>query len=170
MFIKRAQKLGHWLTKSTENIGAIIMLGLVVANFLQVFFRYVVNAPLGWTEEAMRYALVWLVFLVSCAALWRGEHMTIDILREILPQRFYQVVRVVNLLCVVLFCFILVWWGGPLALHVASEVSPSAGIPMIVPMSAVVVGGALMLIAAVILIVTISRGSESDSSGEGGSQ
>lgn len=154
MYARYARRLGWWLTKLTEGIGAVVMLGLVVMNFLQVFFRYAISDPLGWTEEAMRYALVWMVFLVACAALWRGEHMTIDILSEILPPRFRRIQRIVVLLCIALFSFILAWWGGPLALRGAAEVSPSAGIPMIVPMSAVAVGGLLMLVKAVILMTT----------------
>ena len=34
---------------------------------LQVFFRYVLNEPLFWAEEVIRYGLVWSVMLGSAA-------------------------------------------------------------------------------------------------------
>jgi len=136
----------------TERVAAALMLGLVVVNFLQVLFRYVVGQPLGWTEEFMRYCLVWTVFLASGAALWRHEHMTIDVLGAFLPKRYLRVQRLFVASCIIVFCVILVWYGWPLALRNAHQVSPVAQIPMIIPYGAVVAGGVLILVNAVALM------------------
>ncbi len=52
---------------------ALVMLAAMTAVILlQVFYRYVLNAPLAWPEEAARYAMVWMTFLVTPAAYRRG--------------------------------------------------------------------------------------------------
>ena len=63
----RSIKLAAKLTTITETIGALIMLSLLVMNFLQVFFRYVLVEPIGWTEEVMRYSVSWMTFLLAGA-------------------------------------------------------------------------------------------------------
>jgi TRAP-type C4-dicarboxylate transport system permease small subunit len=149
-----ALRLAERLTVATESIGAILMGSIVVINLLQVFFRYVVVAPLGWTEEAMRYSVVWITFLVAGAALFRGEQMILDMFGDALPPRLRRIQSILILLAVSAFCLILIVYGWPLALRNADQHSPTAQIPMIIPYMSVVVGGALTLVKAVCLMIS----------------
>jgi TRAP-type C4-dicarboxylate transport system permease small subunit len=56
----------------------VLMLFIPAVMVLQVIIRYVFNYPLPWPEEAVRFALVWLVFMTACAALRRGEVVALD--------------------------------------------------------------------------------------------
>lgn len=150
---KKALRVARVLTLATESIGAILMLSIVVINFFQVFFRYVVVAPLGWTEEAMRYSVVWITFLVAGAALFRGEHMIVDIFGEVFPVRLRRIQSIVVLLCISAFCLVLILFGWPQAVRNIKQFSPSAQIPMIIPYMSVVVGGVLMLVKAICLMI-----------------
>ena len=38
---------------------------IVVVGFAQVVFRYVLESPLSWSEELVRYVFVWSVFLTA---------------------------------------------------------------------------------------------------------
>ena len=146
-------RLGLGLSRVVEGGAALLLFAIVVFNFLQVIFRYVVNSPLGWTEELMRYSIVWVTYLASVAALFRGEHMAVDALITIVPPHLAAVLRRVVLACIGLFCLILVWEGFPMAIQDAAQFSPSAEIPMIWPHISVPVGGALMLVVVGILLV-----------------
>lgn len=42
---------------------ALTMAVMVCSGASGVFFRYFLNAPLSWTDELARYALVWMTFL-----------------------------------------------------------------------------------------------------------
>ena len=59
----KALRVAHYLTVATESIGALLLLGIVIINFLQVFYRYVLFDPLGWTEETMRYSVLRIILL-----------------------------------------------------------------------------------------------------------
>jgi TRAP-type C4-dicarboxylate transport system permease small subunit len=150
---QQALKLADTLTRITESLGALLMLAIVVVNFLQVFFRYVLADPLGWTEEAMRYSVAWMTFLVAGAVLYRGEQLSIDILAGLLPPGLRRLQSIVVLLLISLFCLVLVVYGWPQALRNMRQVSPVAQIPMIIPYASVVAGGALMLVKAVCLMI-----------------
>ncbi|MCB1492253.1 MAG: TRAP transporter small permease [Rhodobiaceae bacterium] len=149
----QALRLAGWLTRITETVGALLMLAIVVMNCLQVFFRYVLFDPLGWTEEAMRYSVVWMTFLVAGAVLYGGEQLSIDMLGNVLPPKLRRLQSILILLLISVFCFVLVVYGWPQALRNMKQVSPVAQIPMIIPYMSVVFGGAMMLIKAICLLI-----------------
>ncbi len=144
-------RFGLGLSRLAEGIAAVLLFSIVVFNFLQVIFRYVVNSPLGWTEEVMRYSVAWVTYLGAVAALFRGEHMAVDALIMVVPPRIAAVLYRIVLGCGAVFCLILVWWGFPVAIRNAAQVSPSSQISMIWPYISVAVGGLLMLIVIVCL-------------------
>ena len=148
-----ALRLAEWLTRATDCIGALLMLGIVFINLLQVFFRYVLVDPLGWTEEAMRYSVAWMTFLVAGAVLFRGEQLSIDMFRDVLPASLRRAQSILVLLLIAAFCLLLVVYGWPQAIRNLKQLSPSAQIPMIVPYISVVVGGVLMFVKAVCLMI-----------------
>lgn len=149
----RAIRLAEILTRITEAIGALLMLSIVIINFLQVFFRYVLFSPLGWTEEAMRYSVVWMTFLVAGAVLFNGEQLSIDMFGRLLSPRLRRFQSILVLLLISVFCVVLVLYGWPLALRNMKQVSPVTQLPMIIPYLSVVVGGALMLLKAICLMI-----------------
>ena len=70
------------LADATEWLAAVI-LGLIIAvNLTAVLARYVFSSPVGWSEEAMRYGIVWAVYLAAGATFRRGEQMAIDLFRH----------------------------------------------------------------------------------------
>ena len=51
-----------------------------------VFFRYVLNSPLYWAEEAARLLLIWLSFVGAALAFQRNQHLSMDVLMRLLPD------------------------------------------------------------------------------------
>lgn len=64
---------------------AALLLGIVVVLGLQVFYRYVLNDSLTWTDEVSRLLLVWLVCLGAGLASFRGRHLRLEFLEDRLP-------------------------------------------------------------------------------------
>lgn len=52
---------------------------LVLILGAQVFFRYVLNTGLGWTEEVSRFAFVWFVYISASLAAQRGTHIRVTL-------------------------------------------------------------------------------------------
>ena len=66
---------------------AIIAISIVMVcvTLAQVIFRYVIAAPLPWSEELARYCFVWIVFLGGALGLARGIHLGVDLLVNAFP-------------------------------------------------------------------------------------
>jgi TRAP-type C4-dicarboxylate transport system permease small subunit len=60
---------------------------MAILVFFQVVFRYVVEMPLAWTEEAARYLLVWSTYLGACIAFHEGTHINATLFVDLLPHR-----------------------------------------------------------------------------------
>lgn len=142
------------LTVVTESIAAVLLALIVVANFLAVFYRYVLFDPIGWTEEGMRYAVVWATFLASSAALYRGEHMVLDLFGGFAMAWLRWALHLFVLVCVGTFCVVVIWYAWPLALRNWRQVSPTMNIQMFWPYASVAVGFTLMLFKTFVLLVS----------------
>lgn len=71
---------GAWLYRRGENVLAA-MLGTMFAVFiLQIVFRYLLNLPIGWTNEVSSILWVWLVLWGAAFVLREDEEIRFDLL------------------------------------------------------------------------------------------
>jgi len=67
---------------------AILAIALmVVAILVQVFFRYALNNPLPWPDEAARFAMLWMTGLIAPRAYRHGGFVAIDTAQRAMPER-----------------------------------------------------------------------------------
>lgn len=63
----------------------LLMTALYAFNVLVRTFAPAYASVFAWIDEAVRYLMVWLVFLAAGLALELGRHVSVDILRGRLP-------------------------------------------------------------------------------------
>ncbi len=69
-----------WLYRRGENILAA-MLGVMFALFiLQIVFRYLLNLPIGWTNEVSTILWVWLVLWGAAFVIREEEEIRFDLI------------------------------------------------------------------------------------------
>jgi len=146
------------LVRVTEAMAAVLIGVIVVANAAQIVARYVLNRPLGFTDELMRFSMVWVAFLAGSALVFRREHMAANLLNNPRLGAIRPIAGAVVLMSILGFSVALAWFGWPLALRNASQLSPSAQVPMIWPYIAVPMGGGLMALYAAWLLVLSAAG------------
>ncbi len=84
---------------------------MTLTAILGVFFRYVMQSPFMWTEEAARYLLVWLGFTAISMALRQNRHIRVDVMAAIAPPPVQLVIGYVVDVLVALFFMVLLWQG-----------------------------------------------------------
>ena len=50
-------QLMGWLARRAENVASTMLAVMFAAFIIQIFFRYVANFPIGWTQELERHPL-----------------------------------------------------------------------------------------------------------------
>jgi len=91
----------------------VALMGVAVLNVLwQVFTRFVVNAPSGFTEELARYLLIWVGILGSGYAAGTRSHLALELLPEALEGAALHRLRIVIELCMMTFAVVVMVGGG----------------------------------------------------------
>lgn len=128
-----------------ERGAAVALLALtVIIVVLQVFFRYVLNSSLSWSEEAARYLFIWAALLGFSSSVEARRLFSFEMLVARMSRRGKRVCGVVNLIAAVAFLWVLVVDGSGLVARTFSQSSPAIGMPMAIAYAALPVGGILV--------------------------
>ena len=73
------------LRRLAEMIAVTIFTGMFGLFLLQIFTRYVLGRPFGWTVEACTAAYIWIVFWTSAFVLRERDHVAFTILYDLSP-------------------------------------------------------------------------------------
>ena len=69
-----------WLKARADNVSAALLAAMFAAFILQIFTRYVMNDPLGWTQEVCLTTWLWLVLWGSAFSLTERDQVRFDVL------------------------------------------------------------------------------------------
>ncbi len=131
------------------------MLGVALAH---VVMRYIFNNALTWSEEFLRFAMVWFT-LVSAAVLhYQKGHVGIVIFRDMFPDGLRAIcIRVVPVLAVIATASVAVN-GVRLLFRTYKQITPALGISMAVPYAAIPVGFFFMTLFGIAHIIELTFG------------
>ena len=91
----------RWLQARADNVAVALLAAMFVAFMLQIFARYVINYPIGWTLEVCLTTWLWLVFWSSAFVLTERDHVTFDLLYLIVNRRVQRVFALVSAAAIV---------------------------------------------------------------------
>lgn len=99
-----------------------LMLGMIL---MQVFFRYVLNDSLAWTEELAKFAMVWVACLVAPWAYREHLNVSIQMFADALPAILRRLTELMITLLVIVICGIfflqsLEFWQTGLSINASS--------------------------------------------------
>ncbi len=96
MTFENAVALGRWLRRRAENV-AVALLSVMFASFIiQIFFRYVLNNPIGWSEEVIITTWLWTVLWGAAFILSEKEEIRFDIIYSTLSERTRRICTVIT--------------------------------------------------------------------------
>lgn len=134
--------INRWVEYLLFGIG--FSMALVVA--LQVFFRYVLNHSLFWSEELARFMLVWLSFLGASTAYKRGLHPGVDVLTaRLAPSLRKACLQLVHTVSLALFA-VMVVYGLQFAWFIRAQISPALYLPKWTVFTIIPISGLLLAI------------------------
>jgi C4-dicarboxylate transporter, DctQ subunit len=89
-------ELGRWLRRRAENV-AVAFLSVMFATFIvQIFFRYVLNNPVGWSEEVIITTWLWTVLWGAAFVLGESEEVRFDIIYSKVSEGARRVFTVIT--------------------------------------------------------------------------
>ena len=147
------QGLDRVLGLITELPVAVLLVIEIIVLFAGVIARYVLRAPLVWTDELASLLFLWLAMLGAVVALRRAEHMRLSAIanRVSAPRRAF--LETLSATIVALFVLLILI---PAYQHVRDEsfiTTPALGLPNSLRVLAIEVGAVLMMAIALVRLL-----------------
>ena len=126
-------RLKHPIDRLLESVLVLLFFTLFACVIIQVVTRYLFNDPAIFTEEASRFAIIWLSLLGTAYACGRLEHMAYTMFPERLKGgKHLAHMRSVALLLLVFAATVMFYGGGRLVLRAFDyeQLSATLALPM----------------------------------------
>lgn len=114
-------KFSQRFSKLILNITALLMAMLALLVFYQVITRFIFDAPSTWSEILARLLMVWMVYLSIGCVFRQGSMIAINFFVDLLPDRVGIWFKRGVTLVVLVFTFILMYYGWEMAQRVSSQ-------------------------------------------------
>jgi TRAP-type C4-dicarboxylate transport system permease small subunit len=136
-------RIGDILNEVIKFLAGFLTAVMVVLVLLQVIFRYLLKAPLDWSEETASFAFVWMGLLGASVGLKGDDHPNLDILITRFPQGFQKAATVLINLCILFVLGVMFIYGGKLTLSMRSQLTAALGYSVaymyaVLPLSALI--------------------------------
>jgi len=95
------------LLMAVAGLVVVVLLGTVTAGIVS----RALNHPLGWTDEASGFLMVWLACLGWMLATRHGAHIRINVFQDKLPRTAWRATEVAILLSVALVGAVVAWYS-----------------------------------------------------------
>ena len=134
-----------------SRIAAVLLSTMTLLVLYQVFTRYVLNSPAAFTEELVKYSLIWTGFIGAAYAFSTREHMALTLVRDKLTGRPHQILVIfIDALILLLAIFVITIGGYKLAVSARAEFSALLGVPRTLVYSIAPISGIFIIIAQII--------------------
>lgn len=135
-------RLALWIA----GVGLSLMTAIIAA---QVFFRYVLNDSIVWSEPFAVILMGWFIFFGAAVGIREGYHLSFDILLYVVPPRVKLALFSLSDALVGAFGAGMAWYGLELCFSAWNVKLPSLGLSGAVDFMPLVGGGVLIFLFSV---------------------
>lgn len=129
---------------------AVLVGAMVVVCCWQVITRFVLNSPSKYTEEILRYALIWLTMLGAPYAYGANKQLSIDLLVANFTAKGQTQTKIfVEIIVLLLSAAVFVYGGIAVTLNASGQISAAMKLPMEMYYACIPIGGALMILYSI---------------------
>jgi TRAP-type C4-dicarboxylate transport system permease small subunit len=101
-------------TVKIQNLfGTLLLLFLLVTVSLQVISRFIIKAPIQWTEEGGRFIFLWVALTGASISVYKRKHFLISLfdINKIKNPKIHLFLEILPEMVVFLFCIFMTYYG-----------------------------------------------------------
>lgn len=141
------------LDKLLETVACFIFIAMLVVCLYQILSRYVLKNPSAFSEEFLRFSIIWVSMLGIAYAFGKGSHLAITFMKDKLNIKEGAIVDIVFHIIFIIFAFFVMVQGGANAVGIALyQISPALGIPMGFVYLSLPVSGVMIILYSILNI------------------
>lgn len=144
----------NYIEKVLTVVTCIMMVIMVVGALWQVFSRYVLNDPSLFTEELLRFMLIWTAMLGACYAFSTDKHLALIFIKNKFDGKLKLMIDTfIDFMTMFFAGIILVKGGLQLTMSTMKQLSPILLLPMGLVYSVIPLSGIIIIIVQILNIV-----------------
>jgi len=148
--IRWLRPLERALTLVVQTLAVLSVSVMVISLLLGVFFRYVLQDSLTWSEEVAMLCFSWLTFLTAALMVRENGHVRVELLVAMLPEKVYRLLNQLIWLVIALVGVYMVWTGMQFISLTMGQTSAAMRYPVWMRDVSFSVGGVLIAIYALL--------------------
>ena len=100
--MQKINMLKGWLLRGAEGVVAAMLAAMFLTFVLQIFSRYIMNQPFGWTLEVCLTLWLWLVFWGNAFVVRHDEHVMFDVIYHAVRPRTRRIFALLGAAAIVI--------------------------------------------------------------------
>ena len=137
-------KLWRAYVAAVEAFCTLGMAAVLLIGTMQVVWRYAFHSSLFWSEEVLRYLIIWLVMIAAGLSFTRGQFLGMRLAVDLLPPNLRRAANLLSAIIVLVFLAVVVFYGAKFTYMTRLQSATAIGVSMLWIHGAVVVGGLLL--------------------------
>ncbi len=118
-------KVNYAISTLGKNIAGVLLSAMLLMILAQVFYRYVLNDSLAWTEELAKYLMVWVACLVAPWAYRENLNVSIEMFADALPKVLRRISEIIITILVIVISALffkqsVAFWQGGFEIYASS--------------------------------------------------
>jgi TRAP-type transport system small permease protein len=154
---ERLRQATKYMVRCERGLSVTMLCVILCTMGAQVFARYVMRQPFGWSEELSRLAMIWMSFIAASFIMAEGNHIAVDIWTQRVTVRASRNLQLASYLVVAFSCMMLFVGGLNFVVKVHPVGSATLGIPKSYWYGAVSVALLLMTLHSLVNLVLVFR-------------
>lgn len=119
------------LDRILESLACVIFLLMIIVSVFQILSRYIFKSPSAFSEEFLRFSIIWLAMLGIAYAFGKNNHLAITFLKDKLNKKEKLIVDGFFQIIYIIFALLIMTDGGINAVMIGLyQLSPALGISM----------------------------------------
>ena len=139
------EKIDTAVTWFVRTVIVILLFVMLVTGLMQVLSRYVFNFGFSWSEEFIRFVMLWAAFLSAGIGVRENKHIGLDLIVSRLREPGRRRVRIVMNIIVTLLLTVFWYLALRITLFMRDMTSPMMQIPRSIWYMSVLSGFTLMV-------------------------
>lgn len=150
------KKLEKILDLAMSTIMSLVMLVLVIFGFWQIFTRWVLNDPSTFTEELLRYLLIWAGMIGAAYCFFHDKHVKLTLLTSKLKGTPLMVLNVVDEIIVIAFVvYVYIFGGAQMVAQNANQLTAVLRLPMSLIYACLPVSGVFVILSKILRYLSL---------------
>lgn len=137
------------ICKGVEYILIALMAAFSIVIVLQIFYRYVFNNPLIWSEQVARYCFLWGVMLAVPLVYRKGNDICFDLLKQKFPQAVQTAINVLTDVLLLGFAGVYLFYSLKFCIMSSDLIAAGIGIKLVYVYAAQPVCAILLILVAI---------------------